>query len=49
MLLNMKSKSIVRKSCIEHYEQIINSKENVKAFNKTNRWQIFVTFVIVMI
>ena len=34
MLLNMKSKPIVCKSCIEHYEQIINSKENVKALNK---------------
>lgn len=34
MLLNMKSKPIVCKSCIEHYEQIISSKENVKALNK---------------
>lgn len=34
MLLNMKSKPIICKSCIEHYEQIISSKENVKAFNE---------------
>tara|TARA_R110001592_G_scaffold16073_7_gene68819 strand:- start:825 stop:1235 length:411 start_codon:yes stop_codon:yes gene_type:complete len=34
MLLNVKSKPIVCKSCIEHYEKIISSKDNVKAFNK---------------
>ena len=34
MLLNMKSKPIVCKSCIEHYEQIISSKESVRAFNE---------------
>ncbi len=32
--MNMKSKPILCKSCIEHYEQAISSKENVKGFNK---------------
>jgi 5S rRNA maturation endonuclease (ribonuclease M5) len=30
----MKSKPIVCKSCIEHYEQTISSKEGVRAFNE---------------
>lgn len=34
MLLNMKSKPIVCRPCIEYYERIISSKESVRSFNE---------------